>query len=514
MTETQGVLLPYQQRWLSDPAQVRVCEKSRRIGMSWAQAAESVKLAATAQGGMDTWYVGYNREMAQEFIRDCGEWARRFNMAISEIESGQLLDDDKDVMAYRVTFNSGWRITALSSRPSNLRGKQGLVVIDEAAFHPDLGELTKAALALLIWKGRVSIISTHYGVNNAFNELVSEIRAGKVPYSLHRTTLDDALTDGLYRRICLRSTEPWTLASEVTWREQLIAIYRSNADEELFCIPSQSGGRFLGRALVEARMKPGAPVLRLELPAGFEQQPEEVRRARVDAWLEDQVAPELAKLNSTARHYFGMDFGRSGDLSVIAPLSEDQGLARNVPFLLELRNVPFKQQEQVLFHVVDALPTFLAGAMDARGNGQYLAEVAAQRYGFTRIVQVMLSESWYRDEMPRYKAALEDGLLTLPMDADVLADHGLIQVIRGVARFPDNAHTKGSDGGQRHGDSAMACILAWHANAQNVVPIEFMTSSRGSTMRRAGEQLFGGGGALDAYFQGQPSSGPGRLYGW
>ncbi|WP_237172075.1 hypothetical protein [Pandoraea norimbergensis] len=61
---------------------------------------------------------------------------------------------------------------ALTSRPSNLRGRQGTIVIDEAAFHDQLSELLKAALAMLIWGGRVRVISTHNGTDNAFNELV------------------------------------------------------------------------------------------------------------------------------------------------------------------------------------------------------------------------------------------------------------------------------------------------------------------------------------------------------
>jgi len=46
---------------------------------------------------------------------------------------------------------------------ANLRGKQGRVIIDEAAFHDNLEELLKAALALLMWGGEVRIISTHNG---------------------------------------------------------------------------------------------------------------------------------------------------------------------------------------------------------------------------------------------------------------------------------------------------------------------------------------------------------------
>ncbi|MFW8236595.1 hypothetical protein ACOID8_34120, partial [Klebsiella pneumoniae] len=92
-------------------------------------------------------------------------------------------------------------------------------------------------------------------------------------------------------------------------------------------------------------------------------------------------------------------------------------------------------------------PRFTGGAFDARGNGQYLAEVAMQRYGASRIQQVMLSEGWYREHMPPVKAALEDGTLDgLPRDADILADLRAVQVIKGVPRIPET-RTTGEDKG-------------------------------------------------------------------
>ncbi len=131
--------------------------------------------------------------------------------------------------------------------------------------------------------------------------------------------------------------------------------------------------------------------------------------------------------------------------------------------MIELRNVPFRQQEQILFYLVDRLPRFSSGAMDARGNGQYLAEVAMQRYGASRIQQVMLTTEWYRENMPRYKAAFEDRTIVLPRDADILDDHRAIRMEKGVARVPENLRSKGSDAGQRHGDAAIAGALAVYA---------------------------------------------------
>jgi phage FluMu gp28-like protein len=469
------VLLPYQQKWIADKSPVRISEKSRRIGMSWGQAAESA-LTAASENGMDSWYIGYNKDMAQEFIRDVADWAKVYKLAASEIAEYEEVfedgDERKSIIAFRVTFASGWRVTALSSRPSNLRGKQGLVIIDEAAFHPELKELLKAALALLIWGGRVCIISTHDGVDNPFNQLIQDTLAGKFKYSHHRVTLDDALAEGLYQRICLKRGITWTPEGEKAWRDELIEFYGDGANEELFCIPAKSGGAYLSRSLIESRMVEDASVVRHKVDDAFAQLPEKEREAKTADWLEEHVAPLLEDLDPTALTYFGQDFGRTGDQTVIAPIQTGQGLHRAIPFLVELRNVPFKQQEQILFYVVDRLPRFMAGAMDARGNGQYLAEVAAQRYGATRIDQVMLSAEWYRTNMPKYKAALEDGELTIPKDADVLEDHRLIQVIDGIPRFPVTK-TKGADGGQRHGDAAMACIFADFASRMEVAPIEF-----------------------------------------
>lgn len=472
-----GVLLPYQQRWVADTSKVKVCEKSRRVGLSWAEAADAALTAASARG-QDVWYIGYNKDMAIEFILDVAQWTAHFGEAAEAIECGEEIykdgDEQKSVLTFSIKYASGNRVTALSSRPSNLRGKQGVVIIDEAAFHGSLAELLKAAFALLIWGGAVHVISTHDGVDNPFNELVSEVRAGKKPYSLHRIEFKKALEEGLYRRVCLKLGREWSAEGEAAWEEEIRAIYRPADAEELDCIPSQSGGAYFSRTLVEARMSPEYPVLRLTCPEGFELRPEAERVGFVEDWLLVNVQPLLDKLSPLLRSYYGQDFARTGDLSVIWPMVEDAFLRKVVPFLIEMRNVPFDQQRQVLFYVVDHLPNFMAGANDARGNGQWLAEVAAQKYGAAYVHRVMLTQDWYRDNMPRYKAAYEDGDLTVPKDEGVLSDHRAVQVVNGVPKVPDSGHTSDlKDGGKRHGDAAIAGCLAWFATLNAASPIEY-----------------------------------------
>lgn len=150
---TPVVLLPYQQDWVADPSEVAIWEKSRRIGASWCDASDSV-LVSAKQGGMDSLYIGYSEDMTREYIDDCAMWARSFSLAANWMGETVYEDEGRDIKAFRIDYASGNKTLALSSRPRSIRGKQGKVTIDEAAFHDDLEGLLTAALALLIWGGR------------------------------------------------------------------------------------------------------------------------------------------------------------------------------------------------------------------------------------------------------------------------------------------------------------------------------------------------------------------------
>lgn len=470
------IFLPYQKAWIEDKSQVKLCEKSRRIGLTWAQAAADVLCAATeGREGMDVLYISFNQDMTREYIETCANWAKAYGKVAGEVGEVVLKDgDEREIKAFRIDFASGHKILALSSRPSNLRGKQGRVVIDEAAFVDNLPELLKAALALLMWGGQVVVISTHNGVDNAFNELVQDTLSGRFPYSRHRITLDDALADGLYQRICTVAKKTWTPEAEQAWRDDLIKTYGDGADEELFCIPNRSTGAYLTSALIEACMTPeaeAAPVFAWLPPADdFVDWPLPVAETTIKGWLAQTVAPVLAALPAGRSHFMGGDFGRSGDLSVFWPLTEQQDLTLATPFVVELRNCPHRTQQQILFYIIDSLPRFSGLALDARGNGSALAEFARQHYGPEQVEEVMISETWYRETMPKLKARIEDRTLTLPKSADILSDLRSLRVVKGVARIPD---ARGKDStGKRHGDAAIALAMAIYAREKlgNVEP--------------------------------------------
>ena len=464
------VLLQYQIDWVADDSDLKLGEKSRRIGLTWAEASDDVLIAAKerAAGGQNVYYIGYNMDMAIEFVEACAMWARIFDKAAGAIEEGEeIFKDEKDaeqrIKTYTIRFPSGFRIVALSSRPANMRGKQGVVVIDEAAFHNDLGELIKAAMALLIWGGKVRIISTHNGEDNPFNELINEIRAGKRSGSLHRTTFKEAIEQGLYRRVCMRLKKEWTEVGEKAWTESVYKFYGDDAAEELDALPSSGEGAYLSRTQIVATQRENVPVLRWTQTNEFAMLPKQFRELECKDWCEKHLKPVLAVLAKERSHFYGSDFARVNDLSVMWPVAEQQDCSLETPFVLELRNVPYEQQRQVLFYMVVGLPNFRGGAHDATGNGGYLAEVAAQEFGANRIHQIKLSEGWYREHMPRFKAHFEDQTVTTPADADILGDLRGVKKVRGVASVPSNAKTTGSDGKQRHGDSAIALALATYA---------------------------------------------------
>lgn len=456
-----SILLPYQKKWVQDKSPVKFYEKSRRIGITWAEALDNV-LTACSNKGMDVWYIGYNKDMAKEYIDTCADWAKKLNQAVSNIYDNELVDEDKKILSYSITFHSGYKITALSGRPSNLRGKQGKAVIDEAAFHDDLKETMKAALAFLIWGGKVAVISTHFGEDNIFNEYIEDIRKGRLNYSLHRTTFDDAINDGLYERV---ASITQTSTPKEKWIADIYADYGDSADEELRCIPSKSGGAYFTSFLVESCMQADIPIVRLNLSDDFMQKSEYTKASYIDDFLSDEINPLLKNLNINNRHFIGEDFARSSDLSVFWILSENKDLTLSTPFIIELRNAPHKVQEQIAHYIIDRLPRFNGGGFDARGNGEYLAESCTERYGEDLIISVKASESFYLNAFPKLKAALEDKTITLPKSADILTDFRSVKVVKGVPKIVERVNEKGSHL-KRHGDSVIACLLGVYARGE------------------------------------------------
>lgn len=250
-----GVFMLHQRQWLQDKSPLKICRKGRRTGITFASAWDDTLTAASAPsaGGQNCFYIGDTKEKGLEYIG----YVRHFAKCIGEqlvaceeflFEDRQESGETKFITAYRARFASGFRVEALASRPANIRGLQGRVTIDEAAFHSDVRAVIAAANALLIWGGEVRIISTHNGVNNPFNQLCKEAERPGSPWKLHTITFDDAVRNGLYERVCLKRGMKPTEEGKKEWYALIRGSYGSNKDaerEELDVEPAEGEGAWL-----------------------------------------------------------------------------------------------------------------------------------------------------------------------------------------------------------------------------------------------------------------------------
>lgn len=491
-----GILMRHQVEWLEDKADLKLGEKGRRCGLTYAEALDDTLIAASSRsaGGSNVFYIGDTKDKGREFIGYVAHFAKIVAKELTTIEEflfEDQLDDGSSRMisAYRVRFASGFRVEALSSRPENIRGLQGVVVIDEAAFHQDVRAVLDAVNALLIWGGRIRVISTHNGVLNPFNELIREAKAGKVPFSLHFVPFAKSVANGLFKRVCLMKGKPWSAEAELAWEAQIRAAYGARLAQmrqELDAIPADAEGAALTRVAIEAvadrsvrvlsnakapfppLFVPGneaVTIVRWHLPDAAKSAEPAVRAALVVDFCRSILAPVLARLDGDRRHDLGSDFARTGDAAASTVTELGRDLVRRARLVLEMRNVPFEMQRDVLFFVQDRLPRYGHGAFDATGNGAYIAEVSRQRYG-ERISEIKLSREWYRVNGAPYVEAFGDRTVTVGADEDVIRDHQALAYVDGVVKVPDDMRYKGEDGLTRHGDTAIAGMLAWYASRQ------------------------------------------------
>ena len=460
------LLLPYQQRAvhrLSSGVSLLVIEKSRRIGLTWGLAAYAV-LTAGAQasaGGMNAWYMGYDLEMAREFIDTCAMWARSFGIAAEAADEELLEDGGKEkVQAFRIRFASGFKVVALPSVPRALRGKQGLVIVDEAAFHGELTEVIKSALALLMWGGQVVIVSTHNGVANPFNLLLDDVRSGERKGEVLTITFDDALRDGLYERIELAAKiKGRTILPKAAWIKDIRDTYGADAGEELDCIPKAGAGSFLDAGKLAACEHP------------------------------DAARPELY---ANGLYYLGRDVARRRDLAAIHGFE----LVGDVLWMRDRwveRGATFAAQDAEMDRLI-ASRRLVRGKIDQTGMGEKVVEDAQLRHGSTRIEGELLTGPTRLDLALAFADRVERGLIRIPPLPELRADYRAIKRKGGVA---GSVQIVNADD-EVHADEFWATALACSAAATAHQPYAYRGVSRGAPVETArplapaGAARFGG----------------------
>ena len=426
--EKGKLLLPYQAAWVTDPARLKVAEKSRQIGWTWATAYGLVRRKSLKSARLDAWISSRDDIQARLFLEDCKAFAHILQTGAEDL--GERAIDEAGHSAYVLAMGNGLRVHSMSSNPDAQAGKRGDRVLDEFALHPDPRKLYAIAYPGITWGGSMELFSTHRGSANFFNGLIQEIRHKGNPkgFSLHTVTLQTALDQGFLAKLQekLPADDPRQEMDEAQYFDFIKA---GCPDEESFaqeymCQPSDDASAFISYDLLDGcKYQPGAD------------------------WQTLGNGPL----------YLGVDIGRTTDLTVFW-LLEDAGGALLTRRLITMRDAAFDAQEKAFYELMD-LPGLRRCCIDQTGIGRQFAERAAKRYGrraegvnFTGPVKESLAYP--------LRAALEDRSLRIPDDRAVFSD---FRAIRKTTTSAGNIRFEGERTKDGHSDRFWAAALALHA---------------------------------------------------
>lgn len=456
-----AILLPYQAKWVKDTSRLKIAEKSRQIGWTWATAYGLVARKALKTAALDAWISSRDDIQARLFLEDCKAFAKILQLGAKDL--GEQAIDDKGNTAFVLSMANGLRLHSMSSNPDAQAGKRGDRVLDEFALHPDPRKLYAIAYPGITWGGQIEIFSTHRGSGNYFNGLIREIREKGNPkgWSLHRVTLQDALDAGfLYK---LQSKLPKDDARQEMDEAAYFDFIRKGApDEESFlqeymCVPADDASAFITWELIDGCTYREGEEWELDL--------------------------EAARTNANGI-YGGLDIGRDHDLTSFTAVEKVAGL-RPVRKRIDLKGIPFSEQEAILYPWFEVCRRV---AIDRTGLGRQFAERATQRFGTHKIEEFNFTAGSKEELAYPLRSAFEDRAIRIPFEDDALKSD--LRAIKkevskgGATRF---AADRGKNG---HADRFWGLALALHA-AKDAATFTFIPRSGGRRSHNTERSIFG-----------------------
>lgn len=431
--------LPYQARWCEDRSRIKLVEKSRQVGFSWATSNDLVAQAVRADAKYDFWVSSRDEMQARLFLQDCKAFADGYDKMIEAVAGQKIYTDEggKAYTSFDIKFYNGIAIHSMSSNADAQAGKRGTRVLDEFALHPDPVKLYAIAYPGITWGGQMAIISTHRGAQNFFNQLVEEAKFGGNPkkISLHRVTLEDALNQGFLYKLQqnLPDSDPRQDMDEAEYFDDVKSRCADldSFNQEYMCVPMDDAGCFVSYDLMKPNLYGYGEVWETDL---------------------EHCAGEL---------YAGVDVGRTRDLTVIWVLEKLAGMyfTRRV---ITLQDAPFSEQEAVLYPLLE-LPSMRRCGIDQTGLGRQFAERAQQRYGSARVEGITFTAGVKEQLAYPLRALFEDRGIRIPNDDEILSD---IRSLRKSAAAGGGIRFAAEHGANGHADRFWALALAVNAGAR------------------------------------------------
>jgi phage FluMu gp28-like protein len=435
-----GLFLPFQRRWILDSSRFKIWEKARQTGASWTASYRAVRELLRCRTRLDTWVASRDEVSAKLFLVDCRHWGELLHAGAQDL--GRVVTDPEGNASFVLRFANGRALNSMTSNPDAQRGKRGARVLDEFAWHPAPKEIYAAARPGVTWSGAsIELISTHHGTANYFNKLLLEARHAGNPKnaSLHRTTLQSALEEGLLYRLQtkLPPNDPVMEMDESSYFDYVKA---SCPDSETFaeeyeCVASDDASAFISYQLLDA----------------CTYQPNEKWELSL---AELRACPDPL--------YLGADFARVKDLTVFWVVRAVSNFRPTV-HVVALRNVEFSEQVRRLYELLE-LQMMRRASLDNSGLGRQMCEDAQKRFGY-KVEPVQFTMATKETLAFPLRAAFEDRSARIPNDAKIIASHRAIRkevTSSGNTRFVAERTEAG------HADFFWGHALALHAAKTSV----------------------------------------------
>lgn len=362
-----GLLYPYQKAFVYDDARFVAWVSSRQIGKSFALAWRALLRALSSTRRHQT-IISAGREQAREDIAKV-----KLHAEFLEKSLGQRLVQDETKTT--VTLTNGSVLRALAANPRTARGYTGDLYLDEFA-HVQRDRALWAAALPLATRGELTIttVSTPMGDSGVFYDLCHPKPniPDRVKFSLHRTTVHEAVSQGL--DLDIEALKPQF--DDDTWAQEYLCQFLGH-------VASYFPWELLRSAVVE-------------------------EDDDADARIEHAPA------------FLGIDVGRKRDVTAIVLLRRWPGETLWAEKVDVLHKVPFDEQQRVISNIM-RVHRVERCCVDATGIGMHLAENLQREFGaavvpihFGREVKVHLAT--------QVRKALEQSELKLCPDGALMAD--------------------------------------------------------------------------------------------
>jgi phage FluMu gp28-like protein len=455
-TYEQEFFLPYQQAWIDDQSNLKIMEKSRQIGITYADAFDSVIKASHRSKSADVWVSSRDEPTARLYLQHCKRWAQALNIGAQYLGQQIVSNEKKDLTAEVLRFKTGFCIYCLTSSPDAIASRTGHVKLDEFALHKDQRELFRVAKGCTLWGFQLSIISTHRGSTSVFNETLRSIKEQGNPmrFSHHRVILHDAVDQGLVERINYYSGRKESRTDFIK-RIHDECLDEEQWQQEYCCQPADESSAFITWEMITSAEFPGCMKSFEYLVGRDSVEPSGLGVPPLGGPAEfGNGQSEIGNL------YVGVDVARKKHLCVI-DVGEKIGDVMWDRYRIELQDRSFSEIQHELYRVL-SLPKVQRCCIDATGLGMQLAEEAKQQFGWK--VEPVTFTAPVKEELAFHlRHCFEDRLLRIDPSPALRSDLRGIKketTIAGNIRFVAESDDDG------HCDRFWAKALRQHAAKQ------------------------------------------------